>query len=321
MVELLVKNKEGRIWDISGIATDITWKTSRSGKPSTLDLTLVDSGIYQHPKFGISNGDIIQFSKDGINVFYGFVFSIDTGIDQEIKLTAYDQIRYLLGNGSYVLQNVTVSELIQKIAKDYGLQTGVLDAAKYKIPSLIEDDKKLLDIIMGAIGSELQYKGQLMAFYDDFGKLTLRSSENMLLNVILGAGHYLYDYSLKRSIDEETYNTIFLYKDNEQSGKRDIYPVSDKENVERWGLLHLYQKADDKANAAQIQEKANNLLKMHNREKLSLSVQAIGDMRVRAGNFIYVLLDEFDTQLFLVDQCSHKISGGEHTMSLDIKVV
>jgi hypothetical protein len=34
-----------------------------------------------------------------------------------------------------------------------------------------------------------------------------------------------------------------------------------------------------------------------------------------------VLLDELKTQLFLVDQCTHKISGGEHTMSLDIKVV
>lgn len=320
-MKLLVKNKEGLIWDISGIATDIAWKTARSGKPATLELTLVDSGIYQHPKFGISNGDIIQFSKDGIDVFYGFVFTIDTGSDQEIKLTAYDQIRYLLGNGSYVLQDVTAKEVIVKIAKDYGLKTGVLDAAQYKIPSLIEDDKKLLDIIMGAIGSELQYKGQLMAFYDDFGKLTLRKPEAMLLNVILGAGHYLYDYTLKRSIDENTYNTIFLYKDNQETGKRDFYPVTDKHNVERWGILQLYQKADDKANAAQIQEKANNLLKMHNREKLSLSVQAIGDIRVRAGNFIYVLLDEFETQVFLVEECSHKISGGEHTMSLTIKVV
>lgn len=320
-MELLVKNKEGHLWDISGIVSDISWKTARSGKPSTLELTLVDSGIYQHPKFGISNGDIIQFSKDHVDVFYGFVFSIDTGSDQEIKLTAYDQIRYLLGNGSYVLQDVTASDVIQKITKDYGLQTGVLEATEYRIPSLIEDDKRLLDIIMGAIGSELQYKGRLMAFYDDFGKLTLRKPESMLLNLVLGAGHYLYDYSLKKSIDEDTYNTIFLYKDNEKSGKRDFFPVSDKENVKRWGILHLYQKADDKANTAQIQEKANNLLKMHNREKFSLSVQAIGDIRVRAGNFIYVLLDEFKTQVFLVDQCSHKISGGEHTMSLDIKVV
>lgn len=320
-MELLVKNKEGNLWDISGIVSDISWKTARSGKPATLELTLVDSGIYQHPKFGISNGDIIQFSKDNVDVFYGFVFSIDTGSDQEIKLTAYDQMRYLLGNGSYVLQDVTANDVIKKITQDYGLQTGVLEDTEYRIPSLIEDDKKLLDIIMGAIGSELQYKGRLMAFYDDFGKLTLRKPESMLLNLVLGAGHYLYDYSLKKSIDDDTYNTIFLYKDNEKSGKRDFFPVSDKDNVKRWGILHLFQKADDKANAAQIQEKANNLLKMHNREKLSLSVQAIGDMRVRAGNFIYVLLDEFKTQVFLVDQCSHKISGGEHTMSLDIKVV
>lgn len=320
-MELLVKNKEGRIWDISGIVADISWKTARTGKPSTLELTLVDSGIYQHPKFNISNGDIVQFSKDNVDVFYGFVFSIDMGSDQEIKLTAYDQIRYLLGNGSYVLQDITASDVIKKIAKDYGLQTGVLEDTIYRIPSLIEDDKKLLDIIMGAVGSELQYKGQLMAFYDDFGKLTLRKPDSMLLNLVLGAGHYLYDYSLKKSIDDDTYNTIFLYKDNEESGKREFFPVSDKKNVERWGILHMYQKADDKANAAQIQEKADNLLKMHNREKLSLSVQAIGDMRVRAGSFIYVLLDEFQTQIFLVDQCSHKISGGEHTMSLDIKVV
>ncbi|ULO08142.1 hypothetical protein H1230_04690 [Paenibacillus sp. 19GGS1-52] len=320
-MELLVKNKEGRIWDISGIVTDISLKTARTGKPATLELTLVDSGVYQHPKFGISNGDIVQFSKDGMDVFYGFVFSLDTGSDEQIKLTAYDQIRYLLGNGSYVLQDVTASEVIQKIAKDYGLKTGLLDQTEYRIPSLIEDDKKLLDIIMGAIGSELQYKGKLMAFYDDFGKLTLHKPEAMLLNLVLGAGHYLYDYSLKRSIDDDTYNTIFLYKDNEEIGQREFFPVSDKENVKRWGILHLYQKADDKANDAQIREKANNLLKLHNREKLSLSVQAIGDMRVRAGNFIYVLVADFETQLFLVDQCTHKISGGEHTMSLDIKVV
>ncbi|ASA24315.1 XkdQ/YqbQ family protein [Paenibacillus donghaensis] len=320
-MELLVKNKEGRLWDISGMVSDLAWKTSRSGKPATLELTLVDSGIYQHPKFDISNGDIVQFSKDGLDVFYGFVFSMDTGSDQLIKLTAYDQIRYLLGNGSYVLQDVTAQEVIRKIAKDYGLKTGVLEETLYHIPSLIEDDKKLLDIIMGALGSELQYKGQLMAFYDDFGKLTLRKPASMLLNLVLGAGHSLYDYSLKKSIDQDTYNTIFLYQDNEQTGKREFYPVSDKGNVERWGLLHLYQKADDKANAAQIQEQAGQLLRLHNREKLSLSVQAIGDLRVRAGNFIYVLLDEFQTQLFLVDTCSHKINGGEHTMSLDIKVV
>lgn len=157
-MELIVINKEGAIWNIAGIVTDITWKTTRTGKPATLELTLVDSGMYQHKKFAISNGDIVQFRRDGVDVFYGFVFSIDTGANQEIKLTAYDQIRYLLGNGSYVLQDVTAAEVISTIAKDRGLRLGLLEPAEYKIPSLIEDGKKLLDIIMGAVGSELQYK-------------------------------------------------------------------------------------------------------------------------------------------------------------------
>ncbi|MFE4713963.1 hypothetical protein ACFRAM_24270 [Paenibacillus sp. NPDC056722] len=320
-MELLLKNKEGRVWDLSKIVSDISWKTARTGKPATLELTLIDSGIYQHPKFGINNGDIVQFRKDGVNVFYGFVFSISTGSNQEINLTAYDQTRYLLGNGTYVFQDVTASDVIGKIAKDYGLQIGVLEQTDYRIPSLIEPDKKLLDIIMGAVGSELQYKGNLMSFYDDFGKLTLRGPNSMLLNLIFGDGHHLYEYSLKKSIDDDTYNTIVLYQDNEQSGQREPFAVTDIDNVARWGILRLYQKADDKANAAQNMEKANNLLKLHNRESLSLSVQSLGDLRVRAGNFIYVLLDELKTQLFLVDQCTHKISGDEHTMSLDIKVV
>ncbi|NUU61290.1 XkdQ/YqbQ family protein [Paenibacillus agri] len=320
-MELLLKNKEGRVWDLSKIVSDISWKTARTGKPATLELTLINSGIYQHPKFGIKNGDIVQFRKDGVNVFYGFVFSISTGSNQEIKLTAYDQTRYLLGNGTYVFQDATASDVIDKIAKDYGLQIGVLEQTDYRIPSLIEPDKKLLDIIMGAVGSELQYKGKLMAFYDDFGKLTLRSPNSMLLNLILGDGHSLYEYSLKKSIDDDTYNTIVLYQENEQSGQREPFAVTDKDNVARWGILRLFQKADDKSNAAQNMEKANNLLKLHNRESLSLSVQSLGDLRVRAGNFIYVLLDELKTQLFLVDQCTHKISGDEHTMSLDIKVV
>ncbi|MNN79338.1 hypothetical protein D3C81_1959690 [compost metagenome] len=50
-------------------------------------------------------------------------------------------------------------------------------------------------------------------------------------------------------------------------------------------------------------------------------MQAIGDLRVRAGSFLYVLLEDLETQLFLVDECTHSLSGGEHTMSLQIKVV
>lgn len=319
-MELLIKNKKGAVWNASALATDISWKTSRAGKPSTLDVTLVTSG--GNPKsFTVENGDIVQFRKDGVNVFYGFVFKLESGSESELKLTAYDQIRYLLGNGTYVLENVTANDVIRRIAKDHGLQTGVLEAAEYTIPSLIQDNKKLLDIIMEALAMTLENKGQLLAFYDDFGELTLRSPASMQLPLIIGKERYLYEYSLSKSIDDNTYNAIFLYQDNKETGKREFYTAADENNVAKWGMLHLYEKADDKANAAQINEKAKMLLKLRNRETIQLSLQAIGDLRVRAGSFLYVLLDGTEAKLHLVDQCSHRFSGGEHTMSLDIKVV
>lgn len=319
-MELLIKNKKGAVWNASALATDISWKTSRAGKPSTLDVTLVTSG--GNPKsFNVENGDIVQFRKDGVNVFYGFVFKLESGSESELKLTAYDQIRYLLGNGTYVLENVTANDVIRRIAKDHGLQTGVMEAAEYTIPSLIQDNKKLLDIIMEALAMTLENKGQLLAFYDDFGELTLRSPASMQLPLIIGKERYLYEYSLSKSIDDNTYNAIFLYQDNKETGKREFYTAADENNVAKWGMLHLYEKADDKANAAQINEKAKMLLKLRNRETIQLSLQAIGDLRVRAGSFLYVLLDGTEAKLHLVDQCSHRFSGGEHTMSLDIKVV
>lgn len=319
-MELLIKNKKGAVWNASALATDISWKTSRAGKPSTLDVTLVTSG--GNPKsFNVENGDIVQFRKDGVNVFYGFVFKLESGSESELKLTAYDQIRYLLGNGTYVLENVTANDVIRRIAKDHGLQTGVMEAAEYTIPSLIQDNKKLLDIIMEALAMTLENKGQLLAFYDDFGELTLRSPASMQLPLIIGKERYLYEYSLSKSIDDNTYNAIFLYQDNKETGKREFYTAADENNVAKWGMLHLYEKADDKANAAQINEKAKMLLKLRNRETIQLSLQAIGDLRVRAGSFLYVLLDGTKAKLHLVDQCSHRFSGGEHTMSLDIKVV
>lgn len=319
-MELLIKNKKGAVWNASALATDISWKTSRAGKPSTLDVTLVTSGG-NSKSFTVENGDIVQFRKDGVNVFYGFVFKLESGSESELKLTAYDQIRYLLGNGTYVLENVTANDVIRRIAKDHGLQTGVMEAAEYTIPSLIQDNKKLLDIIMEALAMTLENKGQLLAFYDDFGELTLRSPASMQLPLIIGKERYLYEYSLSKSIDDNTYNAIFLYQDNKETGKREFYTAADENNVAKWGMLHLYEKADDKANAAQINEKAKMLLKLRNRETIQLSLQAIGDLRVRAGSFLYVLLDGTEAKLHLVDQCSHRFSGGEHTMSLDIRVV
>lgn len=331
MLEILLDNKNGKVWNLSGyedddeksgIVSGVTWKTSRIGKPGSLDFTMVKGGLYQAQDFQYNNGDIIRFRKDGRNVFYGYIFSIDEGKDEAVKISCYDQIRYLTASDTYVLSNITASDVIQRIAKDFGLKTGALPDTGYHIPTMVEDGQQLLDIISKALTLTLKSSGRNFALYDDFGSLTLLDTDNTVLDIIIGDGSLMYDYNVKRSIDTDTYNKIKLYKDNKDSGKRELYVAQDSANIAKWGTLQLYQSVDENMNAAQINELLNTLVTLKNRESKTLKLKAIGDIRVRAGIRVNILIQEYGVnQNLLVDECTHTFDGADHTMDLELKVV
>lgn len=70
-------------------------------------------------------------------------------------------------------------------------------------------------------------------------------------------------------------------------------------------------------------ELMDNLIKFHNREERKLSIDAMGDLRVRAGCYIRMWVEEYDiNQPFLVEECSHSnIEGTNHIMKLELKVI
>ncbi|MCR8981576.1 hypothetical protein [Brevibacillus laterosporus] len=321
-MEILLDNKNGNVWDITDIVTDVTWKTSRIGRPSSLSFSFIDQGIFQDEAFQINNGDILRFRKDGTNVFYGYVMTIESGMDENVKITAYDQLRYLLSNDTYKFVNKTATEIIQKIAGDVGLKTGSLESSGYKIPTMLEDDKKLLDIICKALDLTILSNGKNFVLYDDFGQLILKDSTSMLLDFYLGDESLMYDYSYQASIDTDTYNRIKLVQDNKKSKKRDVYISQDSSSISKWGRLQLFKKVDEGMTKAQINQILNTLIAVKNREVRRLSLNAIGDIRVRAGCFVPVSIERLGiNQPFLVDECTHKFDGTEHTMSVELKVI
>ena len=323
MIELIIDNRNGNVWDISGIVSDVTWKTSRIGRPGSLEFTLIKGGIYQNVNFQYNSGDVVRFSYNGQNVFYGYIFSVDRGKDEDVRILAYDQIRYLLAQDTYVFSNVTATEVIRRIAQDFNLRVGQLEDTGYRIPTMVEDGQKLLDIIDKALVLTLWNTNRNYVFYDDAGALSLRNVESTLLDIVIGGGSLMYDYRTKVSIDDDTYNVVKLYKDNKETGKREVYVAQDSANIAKWGRLQLYQSVDEEMNAAQIQELLDQLITLKNRETKSLRIDAIGDIRVRAGWFVRILIEELGiNQPFLVNECTHRFDGANHhTMSLDLKVI
>lgn len=321
MIEVIIDNKNGNMWDISEIVTGIQWKTSRFGGAGSLDFTLVKNAIYQAKAFTYHNGDIVKVKKDGKNVFYGYIFSIDGGKDEDVKIKAYDQLRYLQANDTYKFVGQTAGAIIKRIASDFKLKTGTIADTKYKI-TMLEDNKKLLDIIYKALDLTIINTGSNYVFYDDFGSLTLKNVKDMLVDFYIGEGSLLTNYSIKTSIDSDTYNQIVLYKDNEETKKREKFVAKDSANIKKWGVLQLYQSVDQNMNTAQINKLLDTLAKIKNRESKTLKIEALGDLRIRAGSYVRILISEYGiNQPFLVDSCTHSFDGADHTMTLEMKVI
>lgn len=321
-LEVIVDNKNGTLWNMTEVISDLTWKTSRIGKPSSVDFTYINASIYQDPTFRINNGDIVRVRNKGMNIFYGYIFTIDGGKDEVVKITAYDQTRYLMSNDTYVFQNVTATQVIRKIAGDFKLKTSKLEDTKYKIPTLVEDDQSLMDIICKALDLTLIATTQNYVFYDNFGELTIRNIKDLAVGFVIGDESLMFDYDYKVSIDNDTFNRVKIVKDNKKTKKRDVYIAQDSASIAKWGRLQYFHKANEKLNTAQISAMLNRLIEHKNREQKTMSVQAIGDARVRAGYFVPVIIEKENIKsYFLVDECAHTWSGDDHTMKLDLKVI
>lgn len=311
-VELLIAHNNKLYQPI--VEEGIKWTTERCGSPSTLKFTVVKDDVVS-----FQEGDVVRMKVDGKNVFYGFVFSKKRNKNHHIEVTAYDQLRYLKNKDTYVYENKTASQVLQMIAYDFHLNLGTIESTNYVIPSRVEDNQSLFDIIQNALDLELQNKKELFVLYDDFGKLTLKNIGSMKLNLLIDE-ETAEDFDYTSSIDEQTYNKIKLTYDNEETGEREVYIAQHSANQNQWGVLQYYEKLQKGENG---KAKADALLDLYNKKTRNLKIADVfGDIRCRAGVMIPVQLSLGDMNLssyLLVEKATHTFDHGHHKMDLNMR--
>lgn len=320
MTEVLIDNKNGTVWEMP--VTELSWKTGRIGKVGSLDVELA---IEEPLKYPINSGDIIRVMDGKHKVFYGYVFETGFTKDSRVSVKAYDQLRYMMANDTFVFKPMTGTAAIKKIATDLGLKIGTFEETGYVVPGVVEDDKKALDVVLKYLDSTLIATNRNFVLFDNFGQLDLRNINNTAIpadTFYIGEESLLFDYTYKRSIDNETYNRVKLVRDNKETGKRDVYIAQDSANIAKWGRLQYFQKVDEKMKDAQIKDLLDRLIKLRNRETKTLKLDCLGHWGVRAGSFVMIYIEKLGIkQYFLVDDCDHKKKEGVHTMSLELKVI
>lgn len=298
------------------VVDGVTIEWERKGQPGKLSFEVVKTGALL-----FDEGDACRFSVDGAAVFYGFVFekSRQGSNSQKIKVVVHDQLYYLKNKDTYVYTNKTASEVVKMLAEDFGLNVGIIEDTKYKIASRTEENTQLFDMVQNALDATMKATREMFVLYDAAGKLMLQNVGNMRLGLVVDkdtAG----DFNYKTSIMSNTYNRIKLVHEDSDAGTHKVYIAQDSAHINKWGVLQYYEKLN---NATGAQAMADALLQLYDRKTRTLSVKnVLGDIRVRGGTMLVVVLDLGDTALsnfMLVEQVKHTFKDNEHLMELRLR--
>jgi len=305
VIELLIDNGKAVFEPVT--VGEATYESFWRGRAGRLTFRLIESADYP-----VSEGCSVSFKTDGKGLFFGVVFSRKKEKGDIVTVTAYDQLRYLKNKDVYAYTEKRASDIVRMIAGDYRLKIGAIAKTSYVIPSRVEENVPLFDIIENALDLERQYKGGRYTLFDDFGKLTLLGAEEMNSGVLIDADT-AEDYLFLSSADDR-FNRVKL-----QNSAGGVFIAEDAKSRDEVGILQYYAKVGKKENGG---EKSRGLLKLLNRNKRGLSVRGSPwDSGVRGGSTVTVRLGGELNWTAAVKSAAHRFAGNSRLMDLELEEI
>lgn len=300
------------------VVDGIEWTASRSGAAGKLTFSIIRDN-----KCLPDEGNKVTLCVDGKGVFCGYIFSLDWNKEGVISVVAFDQLRYFKNKETYIYSGRTAESVLKMIAADFGMKIGEIADTGYVIPSRVEDNKQLFDIVGNAIDLTYQNTGKLYILYDDFGKISLKNTADMVVKsgseILFFDENSAEDYEFSSDINN-TFNKIKLVRENKKTASREVFCESDSDNIRKWGTLQYYAKLSADENG---KEKAKSLLNLYNSRSRSLKLKnAVGDVRVRGGSMVGVSLEMSGIktkEFMLVESVRHVFRENEHLMTMDLR--
>lgn len=321
IIATIYDNIYKKTFDISEAIANIQISSWLEDQPGKCTFT-----VYKSSTLAFWEGATISITIDGKGIFCGYIQTKERDSNVEIiKCTAYDQLLYWKAKDSMVVKNLTSDQLFETLCKKYKLKYQVIDKSDYICTPRVEDGKSIYEIQRNALWDTLIYTKKRFIIRDNFGTLNHVNIMSLKTNLAFGDKSGVTNFSYKSDISKNTYNIIKLYKDNKDTGKREIYIVFDSVTQARWGDLQLYQSVDEAMTSVQIEERAKNLLKYYDVVNRTLTLECLGNFNVFAGAIIRCTITDLgdlsiDSEL-LVTECTHKIDNDMHTMSLRVELV
>ena len=310
MAAELVAEQDGAIF-LPATLGGVEWTTQRSGAPGTLTFTVLEDEGFPV----LREGCRVSLRLDGKGLFCGYIFTRTQTDRRQVRITAYDQLRYLRSRDTLVYAGKKASDLLRILAADFRLSLGTVEDTGYMIPLGTEENVPIWDMLENALDETYRATGRRYVLYDDFGRLCLKSAGSLILPLLLD-GDTVQGFCCEESIDSETYTRVRLLYEDGRRGIRQLFSGANESLEERWGVLQYFEKLSDPTGGW---ERVSSLLRTHNEPSLTVTVTgALGHPSVRAGVSLFTDLPGADRTM-TVESARHVFRGPVHTMDLELR--
>lgn len=317
-IELLVVDADnGEMHDVSELAKQVEWKTSLDGSAGQLSFGLTRSD-FNFP----AGSDVVFRIPNKQNIFRGKVFTTSYDKDKELEVVAYDQTRYLKNSDTYVFKNMTAHEIFEKICKDWNLPYEIRARVDYICVPFAHDNRPLAEIIQLALDNTFVFTQEYLFIRDVFGVLVLDNLANYRRNYILDKDLLAENFSYSRSIDSGVYNAVKLERLDKANQQKTIKYAEDENNIRKWGKLQYFEKAEENATDAELEQRAKYLMLLKNKPKEKLSFSCEGRLDLFAGCGLRINLQDIivgkSAKFCIIQTARHTFTNNEHKMDIEV---
>ncbi len=304
-IKMLTKTSEGVTQDLGNAIIKAVWSGKREGAPRKLLFNTFPSKTLI-----IENGQPITFYSGENPLFAGYIFKNKSDDNASYALTVYDQIIYMIKNKEvYLFSDKKASDVLVTIGQDFGLNVSdnLLDT-QYVIKTIIQENKKLYDILQYALDETFEQTGLKYYIRDNIGELELVDTF-IEINI---PDNYIISVPVEKSIEDTAtrVRTVVRNKD-----VRTSVIDNNTELQSRWGILQLYEVLDKDINFAQQVERTKEILIEKSVEQETVKLECIGIENAISGNSVNIN----GVGKFFIEADVHTFSGDVHTMKLTLK--
>lgn len=272
-------------------------------------------------------GDKVIFKNKNHTIFNGLI--VDLTIEKHQRnIVAYD-FGYLLNQSKVMIQfnKINSTKAIKDLCAREGVPIGNLNGLNATVTHIYKNET-VAGIIKDIINQNEVKNGYGYRMELRDGKLVIEPYSNLLIKPITKLASNVGEFDptlLPANISKshsltDMVNKVIVMTENKNTVKT-IYTTSDSNSIAKYGVFQevVSVSKEEIQNARSI---ANNILREKSKVSTSVSMEMLGDDKVRAGRTIVLNNETFGLKgNFLIKNCKQSYSNNVRTMNVDLKQV